>query len=267
MTVDQAVGVRQESSDWGRMNRRLVFLDNELEREFRAAERNRNLGQARFVLWLSLGIELVFAAADIFVLPASAMAFLAWRTVLLTFALVAMLGLTYASFFCTRWPVLMTVTVHIFTLSTSLTNVFADVPAMYLTGFMILILATYLVVPLIFEYCVATAITATVVYMAVTAFADVVDTAIWGQLCLQMVIANVIGIAALHRSERIQRQQHLDTRRLDEQRIRYRDLLTSILPAPVADRLERGETVVDEYEDATVLLADIVGFTALVARF
>ena len=80
-------------------------------------------------------------------------------------------------------------------------------------------------------------------------------------------MANVVGVAALHRAERIRRLEHLTARRLDQQRLRYRELLTSILPAPVADRLQRGETVVDEYTDATVLFADIVGFTALAARF
>ncbi|MBC8239214.1 MAG: adenylate/guanylate cyclase domain-containing protein, partial [Alphaproteobacteria bacterium] len=53
---------------------------------------------------------------------------------------------------------------------------------------------------------------------------------------------------------------------MKDQGAHYHELLTSILPAPVANRLQRGETVVDEYTDATVLFADIVGFTALTAR-
>jgi hypothetical protein len=72
MTISQAGAAAASEADWGRMSRRLIFLDNDLEREFRAAERNRNLGQARFVLWLAFGILLVFAAADTFVLPPAA---------------------------------------------------------------------------------------------------------------------------------------------------------------------------------------------------
>ncbi|MDP7547630.1 MAG: adenylate/guanylate cyclase domain-containing protein, partial [Alphaproteobacteria bacterium] len=137
---------------------------------------------------------------------------------------------------------------------------------LYLPGFMLLVLASYLVVPLIFEYCIGTVLTASLVYLVLTAFADVVDSQILGMLSAQLVAANVVGIAALHRAERLRRLDHLNARRLDDQRARYHELLTSILPAPVADRLQRGETVVDEYADATVLFADIVGFTALAAR-
>ena len=39
-------------------------------------------------------------------------------------------------------------------------------------------------------------------------------------------------------------------------------LLLNVLPAPIADRLKRGEeTIVDSFEEVSVLFADIVGFT------
>jgi adenylate cyclase len=44
-------------------------------------------------------------------------------------------------------------------------------------------------------------------------------------------------------------------------------LLLNILPAPIADRLKRGErTIADHYANVTVLFADLVDFTALVGR-
>ena len=274
MTIAQAnpatvapAGDAMEDADWGRMNRRLVFLDNELERDFRAAERNRNLGQARFVLWLALAIELAFAAIDPWTLPADAMTFVMWRTGILTLVLAICLGLTYAPYFRTRWPMLMTLAVHAMTLAAALTNLMVDVPAQYLSPFMLLVLAGYLMVPLIFEYCIGTVTSASTVYFAATAFSDIADGQNLGMLAAQLVAANVIGIAALHRAERIRRMDHLNARRLDEQRARYHDLLTSILPAAVAERLQRGETVVDDIPDVTVLFADIVGFTAMAARY
>jgi class 3 adenylate cyclase len=260
------VGEDMEDADWGRMNRRLVFLDNDLERDFRAAERNRNLGQARFVLWLALAVELGFAAIDPWTLPADGMTYVLWRTIVLTLALAIFLGLTYAPFFRTRWPLLMLLAVHALTLSGALTNVMVDVPVQYLSGFMLLVLASYLVVPLIFQYCIGTVTTASLVYVIFTAFSNLADGQTMGMLVAQLIAANVVGIAALHRSERIRRMDHLNARRLDEQRARYHDLLTSILPAAVAERLQRGETVVDDHADVTVLFADIVGFTALAAR-
>ncbi len=43
-------------------------------------------------------------------------------------------------------------------------------------------------------------------------------------------------------------------------------LLRSILPEPVAERLKRGESVTDHFEDATVLFADLVNFTDFASR-
>lgn len=255
-----------DDPEWGRMGRHLVFLDNDLEAEFRAAERNRNLGQARFVLWLALAIELAFSTMDAWLLPANSLAFVLTRTALLTFCLVLLLGLTYTPYFRTRWPILMTLTVLSMTLATGLTNAISEVPTPYLSDFMLLVLASYLVVPLLFQYCIGTVLLASLIYLVLTAFTEVADGQYMGMLAVQLAAANVVGIAALYRGERLRRMDHLNARRLDDQRVRYHELLTSILPASVADRLQRGETVVDEYTDATVLFADIVDFTALTAR-
>ncbi len=57
------------------------------------------------------------------------------------------------------------------------------------------------------------------------------------------------------------------TRELAEERDRSEQLLLSILPTPVARRLEEGEELIADYFDsATVLFADIVGFTSLSSR-
>jgi class 3 adenylate cyclase/NAD(P)-dependent dehydrogenase (short-subunit alcohol dehydrogenase family) len=57
------------------------------------------------------------------------------------------------------------------------------------------------------------------------------------------------------------------TRELAEERDRSEKLLLSILPTPIARRLEAGEELIADYFDsATVLFADIVGFTSLSSR-
>jgi NAD(P)-dependent dehydrogenase (short-subunit alcohol dehydrogenase family)/class 3 adenylate cyclase len=56
------------------------------------------------------------------------------------------------------------------------------------------------------------------------------------------------------------------TRELADARDRSEQLLLSILPPPIARRLEAGEELIADYfDDATVLFADIVGFTSLSA--
>jgi len=57
---------------------------------------------------------------------------------------------------------------------------------------------------------------------------------------------------------------HVRTRELAEARDRSEELLLSILPQPIARRLESGEELIADYfDEATVLFADIVGFTSL----
>ncbi len=49
---------------------------------------------------------------------------------------------------------------------------------------------------------------------------------------------------------------------LEAEQLRSESLLLNVLPAPIADRLKRGEeTIVDSFEEVSVLFADIVGFT------
>jgi NAD(P)-dependent dehydrogenase (short-subunit alcohol dehydrogenase family)/class 3 adenylate cyclase len=57
------------------------------------------------------------------------------------------------------------------------------------------------------------------------------------------------------------------TRELEDERDRSEQLLLSILPSPVARRLEDGEKLIADYfAEATVLFADMVGFTHLSSR-
>ena len=55
-------------------------------------------------------------------------------------------------------------------------------------------------------------------------------------------------------------------RQLDEERGRSENLLLNILPPPIVARLKSGQSVIaDGFADATVLFADVVGFTAFSA--
>ena len=59
-------------------------------------------------------------------------------------------------------------------------------------------------------------------------------------------------------------QQYL--RQIQGEREKSDRLLLNVLPAPIAERLKKGETsIADQYPEVTVLFADLVGFTALSA--
>lgn len=71
--------------------------------------------------------------------------------------------------------------------------------------------------------------------------------------------------------ERLQRQEFIARRELEAayqnlaaERERTERLLTNILPKPIAERLKQeNSTIADQFPEATVLFADIVGFTQL----
>jgi class 3 adenylate cyclase len=65
-------------------------------------------------------------------------------------------------------------------------------------------------------------------------------------------------------NKELEHRIELRTRELAEARDRTEQLLLSILPGPIARRLEGGEELIADYfDDASVLFADIVGFTDL----
>jgi class 3 adenylate cyclase len=76
---------------------------------------------------------------------------------------------------------------------------------------------------------------------------------------------NAIGMLAGYFIESGLRSNYVQHLILEQERARSEALLLNILPEPVADRLKRGEDVVDGFEDVSVLFADIVDFTPLSA--
>jgi class 3 adenylate cyclase len=83
-----------------------------------------------------------------------------------------------------------------------------------------------------------------------------------------------VGLGGTYQLERAARDVYAQRRLIEAQAGALREaqanserLLLNVLPASIADRLKRGEkTIVDAFDDATVLFADLVGFTPLAAR-
>jgi class 3 adenylate cyclase/NAD(P)-dependent dehydrogenase (short-subunit alcohol dehydrogenase family) len=69
------------------------------------------------------------------------------------------------------------------------------------------------------------------------------------------------------RNRELEDRVALRTRELEAARKRSDDLLLNILPAPIAERLKHGESMIaDHFADVTVLFADIVDFTPISSR-
>jgi adenylate cyclase len=86
--------------------------------------------------------------------------------------------------------------------------------------------------------------------------------------------AILVGLGATYLLERSARDVFAQRRLIEAQAEQLAEahatserLLLSILPGPIAERLKAGETTIaDAYADATVLFADLVGFTPLAAE-
>ncbi len=67
-----------------------------------------------------------------------------------------------------------------------------------------------------------------------------------------------------HHNDQLEELVAKRTLELEAEKLTSERLLLNVLPAPIADRLRRGEKlIVDKFDNVSVLFADIVGFTAM----
>lgn len=78
------------------------------------------------------------------------------------------------------------------------------------------------------------------------------------------VSANALGILAGLFIERALRKDFIQLQLIEVAQKQSETLLLNLLPRPIAERIKRGEdNLVDQFDDVTVLFADLVGFTTL----
>lgn len=89
------------------------------------------------------------------------------------------------------------------------------------------------------------------------------------QLLPFAVAANLAGVWISRTLELLGRQEFAERRMLADARARSDALLHNVLPAAIAARLrdtDRRETIAERFDDVTVVLADVVGFTPMCER-
>ena len=83
-----------------------------------------------------------------------------------------------------------------------------------------------------------------------------------------LIGATVIGMVTSYALERYSRIDFLQKMTIEEQRDQADRLLYNILPERIAEQLkQRNDIIAEEFSSATVLVADIVNFTPISARF
>jgi class 3 adenylate cyclase len=82
-----------------------------------------------------------------------------------------------------------------------------------------------------------------------------------------VLLSGIIGVAGASALDASRRREFVQARDLQRERARSEALLHNLLPAGIAERLkDRPGAIAERFEEATVLFADLVGFTPLSER-
>ena len=268
MRLGQAKDIAASAAAPGLERWPLRFADANVEAAFRAHERQRNLTQARLAFVLIATIFLLSAPLDLLYIGRSALPFTAWRIAFTVVMPVVLAALTYLPYYNKRWPILVAFVELgiVFALTGQL--IFADSPRITFMIVPLTVLASYMLLPLILMYQTVFASIASMGYLAALLFSAKLSAFDFLTVLEVTIAVNVLGFFALYRLEKFRRLEFLNLQRIEAERRRYRELLVRILPQSIADRLEAGEErIADDYDDATVLFADIVNFTEFSARY
>jgi class 3 adenylate cyclase len=126
------------------------------------------------------------------------------------------------------------------------------------TGLLAAILAW---TPMTFAAATTTCLAAVAVHMAIIQRVEFAEGAY--PIAVQLIFLILLLLLPWrHRREVSRRQAFAQGEVIEEKTRQYHGLLLQVLPKPIADRLQAGERdIADLFDDATVLFADIVGFS------
>jgi class 3 adenylate cyclase len=263
---DRGVTIRSDlpnrRSPIGMSRLTLQFSDPEVETAFRDADNRAAVGRARFMTLLAFVLSLPFGWLD-FVLSPNYLGVLIMLRAIGSVALLVIAAMTM------WWP---SVHRHIQFVACSALALYSwctvaavlvtDTPRTYASvGTVLLMLGLVGVIRVRFRSALLTALaTFPFVGLGLT-----IERNSWQLVAfdlLSLVTYAVLILTVAFALERSKRTEFLANRELGEERQRSDDLLHNILPEPIAQRLrENPSAIAESVDNATVLFADIVGFT------
>ena len=244
----------------------LTFAPAEAEHRYRRSRADADLRIMRVTYALGIALSSAYFIFDYLALGRLDPTLLSVRLIAVNAVIAAGLALTWVPV-AKRWSAHIGAWIFLLHLVFfAAVNSFYATPYVYTANGIITLGFLYLVWPLSLATSCLYGIVGTAIYCGI-----VIASRPWSAeielLLLIFASMNCICIFALYQTEYYRRSTYLAMLALDVERSRYHDLLTSILPKEVADRLHRGETVADHYDDVSVLFVDLCDFTALSAGF
>jgi len=240
----------------------LQFSDPEAEADFRDADNRAAVGRARFMALLAFILSIPFGALD-FVIGVHYVDVLFWlRAIgLLALLLIVVAATWWAS--AHRFIQLLTCgSLSVYCWCTVAAVLLTPIPRTYASvGTVLLMLGLVGVIRVRFRSALLTSfLTFPVVMAALFVRRESWEIVVFE--CLSLVTYAILILTVAFALERSKRTEFLANRDLGIERQRSDDLLHNILPEPIAQRLrDNPEAIAESADEATVLFADIVGFT------
>lgn len=242
----------------------LRFPTRELEREFLKEYFGASRRQVRGAILLIVVLYAGFGYLDRLLLPDLA-ASLLWIRVAVCALLAIIYGMTFTRLFA-RWREVF-LAVMIVGATAGIVAILwlggRRVEDLYYVGLILAVLGTNTLFRLRFPVAMGVTILIIAVYEIGLAVQDAPRTLVVNNNFFLLSAALLSGLATYH-LERFARLGFLHKQQIEEERARSDALLLNILPAPIAERLKREQgPIAERFDDASVLFADIVGFTEL----
>ena len=244
----------------------LTFEPPEAEQRYRRARAEADLKTMRVTYGLGIALTSAYVAFDYLALGRLDPLLLAVRLVLVNGVIALALALTWVPALKPRAAVIGAWVFLFHLVFFAAVNGYYPTPYVYTANGIITLGFLYLVWPLPMVTSCTYGLLGTAIYCGI-----VIAARPWSaEIELLLLIfgsMNCICIFALYQTEYYRRSTYMTVQALDIERSRYHELLTSILPDEVAYRLQRGETVADQFADVSVLFVDLCDFTALSASY
>ncbi|MBD1921638.1 hypothetical protein H6F77_11095 [Microcoleus sp. FACHB-831] len=252
------------------MNFLTLQFDGELERDFLKDYFHKFLQQVRFALLAGTGVYATYGILDALMVPEEKYKLWFIRYVIVCPLLLGIFCFSYSRQFRKFMQASISLAVLLAGFSIMLMPVIVREPN-YLkdiyVALMLLIMATYTFTKLRFAYASLTCWIIVGTYEIVAIWVENFPLAKLLSINFGLVSANFIGMFASYLLEQYIRRDFLQNRLLKEEREKSERLILNILPAAIACQLkEDHQTLADHFPEATVLFADIVGFTSLSTR-
>jgi len=269
---DQRVKIRSvlphPSFDASTRGLALRFTDAEVERDFVDADNRAAVDRARFMAMVAFVLSIPFGAIDLVVLrPDHVANLMQLRGVGLVALLLVIAAATWWASAPRYIQVVTCGAVALYSWCTVAAVLLTPIPRTYATvGTVLLMLGLVGLVRVRFRSALLTAL-ATFPVVLIALFAKQGTWDAFAFEAASVVTYGVLILTVAFALERSKRTAFLANRALEAERQRSDDLLHSILPEPIAQRLRENPTAIAESaSETTVLFADIVGFTSFASE-